>query len=64
MLILYMRKINSINIIIIMYMKDMNNDVDTNNGEPKYYVQQLKCKIFKRIPGKIKKNSQFINLFT
>ena len=32
--------------------------------EPTYYIQQLKRKIFKRIPGKIRKNAQYINIFT
>jgi hypothetical protein len=41
---------------------DTNNDVD--NIEQIYYVQQLKRKIFKHIPSKIRKNAQFINIFT
>jgi hypothetical protein len=43
-----------------------NNDVDTNNdtNETLYYVQQFKRKIFKHIPGKIRKNAQFINILT
>jgi ABC-type uncharacterized transport system involved in gliding motility auxiliary subunit len=36
------------------------NIIDAN--KPVYYVQQLKRKIFKRIPGKIRKNVQFINI--
>jgi hypothetical protein len=39
-------------------------DNNTNNDETLYYVQQFKCKIFKHIPSKIRKNSQFINIFT
>ena len=42
-----------------MEIVDMNSN--TNNT---YYVQQFKRKIFKRIPGKIRKNAEFINIFT
>jgi hypothetical protein len=36
---------------------------DTND-DTLYYVQQIKRKIFKRIPSKIRKNAEFINIFT
>jgi hypothetical protein len=40
-----------------------NNDIDTNN-DILNYVQQFKSKIFKHIPDKIRKNAEFINIFT
>jgi hypothetical protein len=35
----------------------------TDNNDTLYYVQQLKRKIFKGIPSKIRKNAQLINIF-
>jgi hypothetical protein len=42
-----------------------NNDLDNNtdDNEQVYYVQQFKSKIFKRIPGKIRKNAHISNIF-
>jgi hypothetical protein len=37
--------------------KDINNDII-------YYAHQYKHKIFKHIPGNIRKNAQYINIFT
>jgi hypothetical protein len=41
----------------------MDNNVN-NNIDKTYYVQQCKRKIFKGIPSKIRKNAEFINIFT
>jgi hypothetical protein len=45
-----------------------NNGVDSYNGidnnDTLYYVQQFKGKIFKCISSKIRKNAQYINIFT
>jgi hypothetical protein len=43
---------------------EMNNNIDANNNETLYYVQQFKCRIFKHIPSKIRKNIQYLNIFT
>jgi hypothetical protein len=40
---------------------DFDNDVDNNKL---YYVQQFQRKIFKRIPSTIRKNAQYLNIFT
>jgi hypothetical protein len=44
----------------------INNNIDNNeaNNANKYYVQQFNRKIFKHIPGNIRKNIQYINIFT
>jgi hypothetical protein len=42
---------------------NIDNNIDTNN-DTIYYVQQFKHKIFKPIPGKIRKNIQYLNIFT
>jgi hypothetical protein len=54
-----------------MEIKNMDNNIDANNVNNNsdntntfYYVQQLKYKIFKRIPIKIRKNAEFITIFT
>jgi hypothetical protein len=46
--------------------RNFNNtdNIDDDNSETYYYVQQFKRKIFKSIPGKIRKNAQNINIFT
>jgi hypothetical protein len=47
--------------------RDSKNDaIDDNNdtNETLYYVQQYKSKIFKHIPDNIRKNIQFLNIFT
>jgi hypothetical protein len=42
--------------------RDVNNtDIEAINT---YSVQQFKRKIFKRIPSKIRKNAQYLNIFT
>jgi hypothetical protein len=43
---------------------NIDNDTNTNNSKNLYYVQQFQHKIFKWIPGKIRKNAQDINIFT
>jgi hypothetical protein len=43
---------------------EVNNNIEANNNKTLYYVQQFKRKIFKRIPSKIKKNAQYINIVT
>jgi hypothetical protein len=43
--------------------KNNANKIDNNNSTF-YYVQQFKCKIFKRIPSKIRKKAEFIIIFT
>jgi hypothetical protein len=51
---------------------DANNTIDANNESNNidtdtntyYYVQQFKRKIFKYIPNKIRKNTQYILIFT
>jgi hypothetical protein len=54
---------NNINFGITLKMTD-NTNINNGANETIFYVQQFKSKIFKRIPGKIRKNSQFINIFT
>jgi hypothetical protein len=46
-----------------LFNTDTSNIVN-NNIDNTYYVQQFKRKIFKRIPCKIRKNAEFINIFT
>jgi uncharacterized LabA/DUF88 family protein len=50
---------------------DANNTIDNNEAtnintdtDTYYYVQQFTRKIFKRIPSKIRKNAQYILIFT
>jgi hypothetical protein len=45
---------------------DSKNNIDDNidTYETLYYVQQFIRKIFKPILGKIRKNTQYINIFT
>jgi hypothetical protein len=43
---------------------DVNNNIDNVDTENLYYVQQFKPKIFKHISNKIRKNAQYINIFT
>jgi hypothetical protein len=47
----------------MMSPNNIVDNVDTNNYTL-YYVQQFRRKIFKRIPSKIRKNAQYINIFT
>jgi hypothetical protein len=42
---------------------DAKNNID-NNTETYYYVQQFKSKLFKHIRGNIRKNIQYLNIFT
>ena len=35
-----------------------------NENYPVYYIQQFKRKLFKHIPGNIRKNIQYLNIFT
>jgi hypothetical protein len=43
---------------------EVKNNIDVNNSETYYYVQQFKHTIFKCIPSKIRKNAEFIIIFT
>ena len=47
-----------------MESNNADTNIDANNTDTYYYVQQFKRKIFKRIPNKIRKNAQYINIFT
>jgi hypothetical protein len=47
-----------------MEINNIDNTIEVNNTDTYYYVQQFKRKIFKRIPSKIRKNAQYINIFT
>jgi hypothetical protein len=41
---------------------NIDNDMKTNN-ETWYYIPQFKRKIFKSIPGKIRKNIHYLKIF-
>jgi hypothetical protein len=47
-----------------MESNNADTNIDANNIDTYYYVQQFKSKIFKCIPGKIRKNAQYILIFT
>jgi hypothetical protein len=47
-----------------MESNNADTNIDANNIDAYYYLQHFKRKIFKHILGNIRKNAQYINIFT